>query len=106
MHFETLVLTEADGVAQIELNRPDKANAMNGLMWEEIGAAFDWLSNSSARVGVLSARGKHFTAGIDLDFLMTVKSDIDSLPEGNRQERLHQRICDMQNAINAVESCR
>ncbi len=106
MKFETLIVNVAEGIAHIELNRPDKANAMNGQMWQELKEVFDWLSTSSARVGVLSARGKHFTAGIDLDLLMTFKSDIDALPEADRQENLRERIVELQNTISAAESCR
>ena len=106
MNFETLVISEADGVAHIQLNRPEKANAMNGVMWKEIRAAFDWLSTSRARVGVLSAQGKHFTAGIDIELLMAVRSEITALPEGVRQERLRELIGDLQDAISAAESCR
>jgi enoyl-CoA hydratase len=106
MNFETLVISEADGVAHIQLNRPEKANAMNGVMWKEIRAAFDWLSASQARVGVLSAQGKHFTAGIDIDLLMAARAETAALPEGTRQERLREIIGELQNAISAAESCR
>lgn len=104
--FESLLLSVDDGVALIELNRPEKANALHGLMWKELRAAFDWLGDSPARVGVLSARGQHFTAGIDLDYLLSVKSDMDALPENNRQAGLRERIVELQNAISAAESCR
>lgn len=103
--FETVALSVADGVAHIELNRPEKANALNGLMWKELRAAFDWLSAGPARVGMLSARGKHFTAGIDLEYLLSVKSDMEALPEEKRQASLRERIVNLQNAISAAESC-
>ncbi len=106
MEFETLVLSEADGVAHIELNRPDKANAMNGVMWKELKAAFDWLDSSSARVGVLSARGKNFTAGIDFELLMAVQAETAALPDGVRQQRLREIIGELQSAISAAELCR
>jgi len=105
MNFETLAITESDGVAHIELNRPDKANAMNGTMWKDMRSAFDWLSSSRARVGVLSARGKHFTAGIDLDLLAALRSEITSLPAGRGQELLKEKIVALQMAISAAESC-
>jgi len=105
MNLETLAVHESDGVAHIELNRPDKANAINGAMWKDLRSAFDWLSGSRARVGVLSARGRHFTAGIDLDLLVAMKSEITSLPEGRRQERLKEAIGELQEVITAAESC-
>lgn len=106
MNLETLAISERNGVAHIELNRAGKANAMNGAMWKDLRSAFDWLSTSRARVGVLSARGKHFTAGIDLDMLVAMKSEIASLSEGRRQERLKEVIVELQAAISAAESCR
>jgi len=33
MNFETLDVALADGVVTVELNRPDKANAMSHDMW-------------------------------------------------------------------------
>jgi enoyl-CoA hydratase len=106
MNFETLAVSEADGVARIELSRPDKANAFNGAMWKEIKAAFEWLSASELRVGVLSGQGKHFTAGVDLEFLVATSSEVRSLPEGRRQERLRDWILDLQSTISAAEFCR
>ncbi|KGO33365.1 MAG: crotonase/enoyl-CoA hydratase family protein [Desulfoprunum sp.] len=106
MNFETLSISETDGVVHIELNRADKANAMNGAMWKELRSAFAWLSTSSARVGVLSGQGKHFTAGIDLDMLTEIRSEIADLSEGRRQERLKEIIVELQETISAAESCK
>ena len=106
MKFETLLLNLADGIAHIELNRTEKANALNGTMWRELKQAFDWVSTSTARVAVLSARGKHFTAGIDLDLLMLIKSDLASVPAENKAESLRLRIVELQQTINAAETCR
>ena len=106
MNLETLVISETDGIAHIELNRTDKANALNAAMWKDLKSAFDWLNTSRARVGVLSARGRHFTAGIDLDMFAAMKSEIAGLPEGRRQERLREIIVELQQTINAAESCR
>jgi len=106
MNLETIVITESDGVAQIELNRADKANALNATTWKDLKSAFDWLSTSRARVGVLSGRGKHFTAGIDLEFLTAMGSEIASLPDGRRQERMKESILEIQEVVNAAESCK
>jgi enoyl-CoA hydratase/carnithine racemase len=105
MHLETLAIAETDGVAHIELNRPEKANAMNAEMWKEMKQAFDWLHTSNARVGVLSARGKHFTAGIDLSLLAAIQAELYTLNEGRCQERLKKFIVELQDAISAAERC-
>lgn len=106
MKFETLAITEMDGIALIDLNRPDKANALSGPMFAELKAAFEWLSSSELRVGVLSAQGKHFCAGIDLGLLAALQSELQTLPEGCRQEHLRDWLLDAQKAISAAEFCR
>jgi len=60
---------EADdhGVAVIEMNRPDKANAQSVPMTYQLNAAFDRASTDDAvRAVVLAAAGRHFSAGHDL----------------------------------------
>jgi enoyl-CoA hydratase len=106
MKLETIDITETDGVAHIQLNRPGKANAVNGPMWSDLRAAFNWLNDSSARVGVLSGRGKHFTAGIDLGMLAQLQSEVAGLSPGERTDRLHGFILDLQECVGAAESCR
>lgn len=57
------------GVAHVELARPDKRNAMDGAMFAAIGEAFRTLgSDSKVRAILLSGQGRHFSAGIDLDY--------------------------------------
>ena len=64
MEFQTLKVALADQVATIELNRPERANAMELRMWTELRDAMRWRDETSAaRVGVISGTGKHFTAG-------------------------------------------
>jgi enoyl-CoA hydratase/carnithine racemase len=106
MNFETMIVTESDGIAHIELNRADKANAMNAAMWKDLRSSFEWLSASRARVGVLSARGKHFTAGIDLEMLIAMQAETADLPDGRKQERLRELIVELQAAISAAELCK
>lgn len=106
MRFETLAVGIAHGVAHIELNRPEKANAIDALMWKELRAAFDWLSSNSARVGVLSGRGAHFTAGIDLTLLAGISAEAGAVSGSQRERRLKEFIVDLQQTVSAAESCK
>lgn len=55
------------GVATVTLNRPERGNAVNATMLNELGAQLVALaSDESARVIVLRGRGKHFCAGADV----------------------------------------
>ena len=61
--------TREGGVAHVELAREGKFNAMDKAMFEEIGEAFRTLgADPSVRAILLSGRGRHFTAGLDLQY--------------------------------------
>lgn len=105
--FETLLVTTDGPVAHIELNRPEKANALSAKMWREIREAFVWLDDTEQlRVGVLSGRGKYFCSGIDFEFLIQVEAEVEQLSEGRKQERLHQWIVELQDCVSSLERCR
>jgi len=65
-----VVVTIADGVADVRLNRPEKRNALDHAMFDGIFAAADQVANdASVRVVVLSGVGKAFCAGLDTSLL-------------------------------------
>jgi len=69
MGSERIAVRIEDGVAGVELARPDKFNAMDREMFAAIGDTFRALGRDGAvRAILLSGRGKHFTAGLDLDY--------------------------------------
>jgi enoyl-CoA hydratase/carnithine racemase len=65
---ETAVTLERRGhVLLIGLNRPEKRNAFNLALIDQLAAAYDELENDDAiRCGVLFGHGDHFTGGLDL----------------------------------------
>lgn len=75
-----MIVSNATGaVTTIELARPEKRNALNHEMVQELSAAFTAAVDSGARVIVLTGRGEVFSAGADLsgpvydqDFLNTL----------------------------------
>lgn len=71
MSYETInVEIDQRGVASVVLARPQKHNAMNAQMIEELAhAARELGGNNSVRVVVLSAQGKTFCAGGDLGWM-------------------------------------
>jgi enoyl-CoA hydratase/carnithine racemase len=65
--METLEVAEADGVLTVTLNRPERKNAINGPMWEELLSTFrDAATNANVRVVVLTGAGGAFCSGADL----------------------------------------
>jgi enoyl-CoA hydratase/carnithine racemase len=107
MNFTTLDVTLDAGVATVALNRPDKANAMSEPMWFEIEQAMAWLDDTpEARVGIISGRGKAFTAGIDLSMLMGLGAMIEDDCAGRRGEKLRRAILKLQDTLSSIERCR
>lgn len=107
MEFETLKVTLDAYIATIRLNRPDKANAMNATMWQEIRQAFEWVDRTpEARVAVLQGEGKLFCAGIDLQMMMGIGPQIANDCDGRMRENLRRMILDMQDTLTSLERCR
>ncbi len=53
-------------VRTVTLNRPEKRNAMDAVMLDELAAAFDNAPGAEERVTVIRANGTVFCAGLDL----------------------------------------
>jgi enoyl-CoA hydratase len=72
MGSDRIAVSIEGGVAHVELARPDKYNAMDKEMFAAIGDAFRALGRDGAvRAILLSGQGRHFTAGLDLDYAST-----------------------------------
>lgn len=68
MPFTTLLVeTSAEGVRTITLNRPERLNAVNPTLADELPAALhDAATADAVRVVVLTGAGRGFCAGLDL----------------------------------------
>jgi len=65
----TVLLAEADGIATLTLNRPEKRNAITFELLEDLMAALDAAEKSAAQVVLLTGAGQAFCAGLDLEGL-------------------------------------
>lgn len=81
---DLISLTVDSGIATLTLSRPDKRNAINAQMTDEMTAAFDQIETDPAiRVAVLTGAGRVFCAGMDLgDYLDGRAPDILFGPHG------------------------
>ena len=69
MTTDRIAVELADNVAHVALARPDKFNAMDKEMFAAIGDTFRALGRDPAvRAILLSGQGRHFSAGLDLDY--------------------------------------
>lgn len=64
--YETLSLSSKDGVITLKLNRPEKLNALNPQMGEELLKAFNEIESSDARAIIMTGEGRAFCAGGDV----------------------------------------
>lgn len=68
--YSTLEIEIKAQVATIWMNRPDVLNAFNEDLIADLGAACtDMERDANVRVVVLAGRGKHFSAGADLNWM-------------------------------------
>ena len=70
-----VVLTSIDsrGIAEVILNRPERNNAYNGTMIDELIESFTSLhNNDDVRVVLIRGNGKHFQGGADLEWLKEI----------------------------------
>ncbi|KQQ55794.1 enoyl-CoA hydratase [Pseudomonas sp. Leaf127] len=104
--YQAFIVQLHEQVAHVQINRPDKLNAMNAAFWHEIRAIFQWIDeHDGIRAVVISGAGKHFSSGIDLALLGAVASELG--PDAGRNARLLRRkIEQMQASFTAVAQCR
>jgi len=67
MSYETILYEKSKGIATITFNRPDKLNALNDKMQEELMGLFGEIAeDEGVRVLVFTGSGKAFSAGADI----------------------------------------
>jgi len=65
--METLQVSRSAGIVTVTLDRPEKKNAANGVMWDELLATFREIAdNDDDRVVVITGAGGEFCSGADL----------------------------------------
>lgn len=71
MAYETVLVDKKAGVGYLTLNRPDRANTINGALSRDVNDALDdFASDSETRVIILTGAGRHFCGGADLKSIM------------------------------------
>lgn len=104
--YQAFVVELNGNVAHVQINRPEKINAMNAAFWTEIIDIFQWIDDTDAvRAVVLSGAGKHFSSGIDLMMLASVANDLGK-DVGRNARLLRRKILELQASFNALDNCR
>jgi len=75
---ETIIVERDGGVVTVTLNRPERKNAGNGLMWEELQRTFSEVARRrDDRVVVMTGAGGAFCSGADIGDPRGVSGDPD-----------------------------
>jgi enoyl-CoA hydratase/carnithine racemase len=93
-------ITVADAIAHVEINRPEKKNALNMALFDELVQAGEALiARDDLRAVVLSGAGGCFCAGIDTGSFMEMAGNIDAIrhdilnpPEGQVANRFQRPV--------------
>lgn len=93
-------------VAELAMNRPDKANGMNPAFWDDLPVLVEALDrDTSVRAIVLTGRGRHFTGGMDLDSFNGIMGILQTEP-GRAAYALRRKILRLQDSLTALERTR
>ncbi|WP_028357186.1 enoyl-CoA hydratase-related protein [Brackiella oedipodis] len=70
MNYQHIIYKKTGAIAKVWLNRPEKHNAFNPQIIEELLDCLNHIhNNESIRVMVLGSKGKTFSAGADLNWM-------------------------------------
>lgn len=90
-------VTDTRGVTTLNLNRPDNYNALDRHFIDEITATVNRL-DTETRILLISANGKHFCAGADINWMKASASLTD---EQNREDAM--AFSNMLDAVNTFD---
>ncbi len=86
MELECILYEKADSIAKITLNRPQKLNALNAILYREIPQAFtEARKDPEVRVVILKGAGRAFCVGDDISEeaaqQLTLRQDIERMAQ-------------------------
>src|SRR5579859_2176615 len=90
MSANQVLCIERDGLATVSLNKPEKLNALDTAVFEELLVHIERIEASAATIGcvVLRGNGRSFCAGHDLAVLTAGESVAENLLQTKVIERL------------------
>jgi methylglutaconyl-CoA hydratase len=80
-HFHHILAESANGVRTLTLNRPDKRNALNPELIDELTSALHEAAECDCGIVILAGAGQAFCSGLDIEHLA---ANTATTPEDNR----------------------
>ncbi|MBK8943816.1 MAG: enoyl-CoA hydratase/isomerase family protein [Ignavibacteriae bacterium] len=76
MEFRNLIVNAEDDIVIIQINRPEKLNALNSELLEELDLLFSEIKNNNSKVIIITGTGdKSFVAGADIKELQNCNEE-------------------------------
>lgn len=92
---DRVTVTMDGGVADVRLNRPDKMNALDQVMFDAlVDTSASLAGEPGLRAVVLSGEGRAFCAGLDFGSFQAMAGDGDAEPAGEEGERPRRAVSD------------
>lgn len=110
-NFESLAVTSPqEFIYKVEVNRPEKRNAMNQTFWREMVECFNTIAtDEDCRVVLLTGAGKTFSAGIDLqdnaELMQGAMPGSTDLDVSRIAYKLRSKIKEYQESFFVIEKC-
>jgi len=103
---DAVSIEENGHIATVWLDRPDKLNAMNLPMWDDLPRAMEEVgTDPEVRVVIIAGKGRTFTSGIDLQALATVGTGQEGTSEVAKRGALYRLIKRLQHTMTSIADC-
>ena len=107
MEYKCFKYSLEDHIAHVKLSRGDELNTMIKDFWSELPDLIDEISDEGeARVILITAEGKHFTAGMDLGNFTDSELTEKNSHQGLQNEAIYRLTKDLQYSFSSLEKSR
>tara|TARA_B100001996_G_scaffold369563_1_gene343117 strand:- start:695 stop:1537 length:843 start_codon:yes stop_codon:yes gene_type:complete len=107
MEYKCFKYSLKNQIAHVILSRGDELNTMIKDFWTELPNLIDEISNEGqARAILISAEGKHFTAGMDLGNFTDSELAGNNEHQGLQNEAIYRLTKDLQYSFSSLEKSR
>ena len=102
MSYETIILERKDGVATLTLNRPEKLNAINRKMIEELkSAVVEIAKDRDVRALVITGAGRGFCSGADIGDMVQAAAPIENRYWTQMRDKVILALTDLEKPVIA-----
>jgi enoyl-CoA hydratase len=105
MNYENIIYSIEDGIAIIKLNRPERFNALNKKLMEELENAIDRISvDDGIKSVMITGDEKSFAAGADINEIREIKEASTAFNFAKGVGRVYNKIENLEKPVIAVIS--